>query len=145
MTIELVPIADVATMFVELCIGLVEKVRSPLVVRLSELYFQDVDGGGPVAAATPQPRRYVAELDVTNRSVRPVLVKNIALKMAGGGGFARLAEHAALRLRPGETCRHQAAFRLNADEQPVETVRFRIEVRPSIGRTAVVKGRSPTG
>ena len=110
--------------------------RPPLDVEVLDFCFQDLRNrpDDSMVVITPYPRRYRAELALTNRSGKVVYVKSIVLT-GGRGSVRKEAElHGGLPLDSHEIKQHVATFPLNDDEEPAKAGQFRIEVTPSVGR-----------
>ena len=111
---------------------------SPLVLEVHRLTFEDVSGrsANSILVVTPHPRRYAAEVTVTNRSGRAIHIRSIALSCPGGTSMNAWVP-TPLRLEPHEFRKHNLVFPLGDNEQPV-TGEFKLEVSPSVGMKSVV-------
>lgn len=114
---------------------LLRKLRSPLVLQVEKFYFQDVSSrpGDSIVVVTPHPRRYHAEVTITNRSADLVYVRSIVLRGCDGKVSKEEYLPDPLRLESHEFKKHGASFPLDDNEEST-TASFEIEITPSVGR-----------
>jgi len=117
-------------------------VKLPLDVEVLEFSYDDFRNkpGDLVAVITTSPRRYRAELTLTNRSDKLVYTKSIAAAIGREKVRKQAESHHSLRLEPHEKKEHVEIFPLNDDEEPIKAGPFQIEVTPTVGRKTVTSG-----
>jgi hypothetical protein len=110
--------------------------RSPLSLEVRSLSMDEIKNrqGDSLVIISPYPRRYYAELSLTNRSGKTVYVKTIELR-GPYGKLYRDPDQQPMKIEPGELKHYDAIFPLDDGEQPV-TGNFAIVVRPAVGRKA---------
>ena len=119
----------------KVCEPFVWRLTRPLVLEVDSFHFQDLSGGAGdrLVFITGHPRRYHAELTITNRSGRTVFPKSIALAGHCGRVCKKAEPDETLRFEPHERKKHSATFPVDGDEKPI-TGQLRIEVTPSVGK-----------
>ncbi len=122
--------------------SLITKIKPPLNVDVLSLSFEDLGNkpGDPVVLITAWPRRYRAELTLTNRSDKVVYVKSIVLTIGHEKTRKKAESQDILRFEPHEPKEHVVIFPLNDDEEPIKAGQFQIEVTPTVGRKTVTSG-----
>lgn len=112
-----------------------------LSVDILSLYYQDVDEhGDSVFVVTSCPRRFQAELGLTNNSSQTVYIKSITLRVAG-----RVYERersTVLRIEPREYKEIDATFPAN-DNAAIRAGDFELEFTPAVGGRTKVTGSFP--
>jgi hypothetical protein len=123
-------------LLLRVAVWLGELARSPLSLEVRSFSMDEIKNspGDSLAIIDPYPRRYFAELSLTNRSSKAVYVKTIDLR-GPYGKLYRDPDQRAMKIEPGELKHYDAIFPLDDGEQPV-TGNFVIVVRPAVGRKA---------
>jgi hypothetical protein len=116
-------------------------VRSPLGLEVRSFAKDEIRNRpeDSVVVIEPYPRRYVAELGLTNRSGRTVYVKTLELR-APSGRLYKDPDERPIKIEPGEPKNHNAVFPLDDGEQFV-TGNFEIIVAPAVGKKASCRRR----
>lgn len=114
-----------------------------LSVDVRSLYYQDVDKyDDSVIVVTSCPRRFQAELGLTNHSSQAFYIKSITLRVAG-----RVYERegsSVLRIVPREYKEIDATFPAN-DDAASRAGEFELEFTPAVGGRTKVTGSFPVG
>ena len=120
----------------KVAVWLGELARPPISLEVRSFSMDEIKNspGDSLVIVDPYPRRYFAELRLTNRSGKTVYVRTIELRGPHGKLYRDPGERA-MKIEPGELKHYDAIFPLDEGEQPV-TGNFAIVVRPAVGRKA---------
>jgi hypothetical protein len=123
-------------LLLKVAVWLGELARPPISLEVRSFSMEEIKNrpGESLVIIDAYPRRYFAELSLTNRSRKTVYVKTIELR-GPYGKLYRDPEEPAMKIEPGELKHYDAIFPLDDGEQPV-TGNFVIVVRPAVGRKA---------
>lgn len=110
-------------------------------VEVLSLYYQDVKSDPySCPVITSCPRRYHAELGITNVSTNPLHIKSISLTV--GTQTYGQDEEEAIRIEPHEYKEVDTTFPAN-ETAPSSSGEFELEVSPAIGMPIKVRGTFP--
>jgi len=112
--------------------------QAALSVEVRAFYYQDVTGE---MVATGHPRRYLAELALTNHSDRPIYIKGMSVTV-GSQTYARQEGAEVCRIEPGEYKELQESFPVER-APAIESGDFSIEVVPAVGKPVRATGTFP--
>ena len=114
--------------------------RPPLRADVVYLAYNDLDGIPCVIAFWPQ--RYLAKVELTNRSSQPTYVKRAGLTLNGTKRY-KWRNAKSIKLDPHEVRTEALIFPVEKSDTPLEEADFVIELVPSVGRRTKVRGRMP--
>jgi hypothetical protein len=115
------------------------RLPAALSVEVKEFYYQDLAGDPMVVSACP--RRYLAELVVTNQSERPISIKDISITV-GPHRYAREEVASACRVEPGDFKELQESFPVDNDPA-LDSGDFALIIVPAVGNPVRVTGVFP--
>ena len=119
-------------------------VRSPLRAEVVYLAYNDLDRirSDVVVIIDPWPQRYVAKVEVTNRSGQPTYVTRAFLTLNRAKRY-EWRRGKPVKLDPHEVRTEGFVFPVERSDTPLEEADFVIEIIPSVGRRTKVRGRMP--
>ena len=114
-----------------------------LSAEVRAFYYQDVTNtpGDPIVVCTPHPRRYLAELGITNQSDRPLYIRDITARV-GSQTFGRSDGADIIRIEPGEYKEIDESFPVDGNNAP-QSGDFEIQILPATGEPVRVAGTFP--
>jgi hypothetical protein len=114
-----------------------------LSAEVRAFYYQDVTNrpGDPIVVCTPHPRRYLAELGITNQSDRPIYIRDITARV-GSQAFGRSDGADIIRIEPGEYKEIDESFPVDDNNAP-QSGDFEIQILPATGEPVQVVGTFP--
>lgn len=117
--------------------------RSPLSVEVLSLSYDEVVNrpSDSVVIITPYPRRYLAEIAVTNSSEHPVSIRSIVLRVAQRA-YQRASQAEGIRILPRDYKKIDLTFPVE-DDSALASGAFELEVLPALGGAAKAHGRFP--
>lgn len=114
-----------------------------LSVEVRSFYYQDVnEPEDSLPVITSCPRRYRAELGLTNQTGHAVYIKSVTLRVGGDGTYKRDDESEITRIEAREYKTLDETFPVNDHSAP-RNGEFEVEVTPAVGNPIKVKGRFP--
>lgn len=127
---------------VERIAGSVRKiVQSPFKAETHFLRYLDYDLGTlPTMSLLSGGRfQFIVGIELTNRTERVAYVKRIAFKIRGRS--FEWTERQPLRLEPSQVISRRFVFLADESMPPIAGEEFELEITPSVGRRALVKGQ----
>jgi len=120
-------------------------IRPPLRVRVLSLEFRDTRPrpGDSIIVVTGYPISYAAELEITNKSSRPVFIDEIVLQLDSEPEPRKGQLDKTIGIESGEPKDVYAHFPLSEQEQPATASPYTLRVVPTVGRLTKTKGDFP--